>query len=238
MNQKANFEDLLNNDFFIKWVKDKPSQSEWNTFIKESPLSEEEIQAARSIIEQVSKTISRTNSNNIKGDVWKNIESVTLPQKRYSKFWLGCLLLSLIIALSSVYILYVNSSKVENVIALDVSDQWITYTNTSESNWPIDLADGSQVVLEPYANLKYPRLFNSTSRKVELEGNAYFDITHDTLKPFYVYANEALIRVLGTSFYVKADEEDKDIKVIVETGKVAVYKGESVKNIKQRKLRS
>ena len=70
-----------------------------------------------------------------------------------------------------------------------------------------------------------------------IEGEGFFDIARDTIKPFYVFANATVIRVLGTSFFVKAKEIDKEIEVIVKTGKVAVYKRKELKELQQIKTK-
>jgi Fe2+-dicitrate sensor, membrane component len=81
------------------------------------------------------------------------------------------------------------------------------------------LADGSLVVLEPKARLYYPDSFG-IKREVYLVGNAFFKVTKNPGRPFYVYSRNIVTQVLGTSFFVKSD---KNIEVSVHTGKVAVY---------------
>ncbi len=226
MDQESNFNSLLSNDLFIEWVKNNPTASDWLAFKSKHPLPDEEIELARSIILQISHPISFDASDALQEEVWKNIHKSTAS--KYSLKHFGILAVCLLVILIGFFKFSQNRQPTDTELALEISDQWIEYTNTTDSNWPVDLSDGSQVILEPQAKLKYPRRFSQKTRKVQLTGDAFFDIAHDTLKPFYVYANEALIRVLGTSFYVKAEEDDKDIQVIVKTGKVAVYKGKEV----------
>ena len=60
------------------------------------------------------------------------------------------------------------------------------------------------------SSLTYPRAFAGKERKVKLSGEGYFDVAHNTEKPFYVEtANGPLIRVLGTAFNVSAYGEDR-----------------------------
>ncbi|TRL41287.1 FecR family protein [Rhizobium straminoryzae] len=64
------------------------------------------------------------------------------------------------------------------------------------------LADGSRVTLAPESALS--DAFDGTNRKVRLlEGEAYFEVTHDTTRPFVVTARDASVRVLGTAFSVR-----------------------------------
>lgn len=86
----------------------------------------------------------------------------------------------------------------------------------------IALNDGSYVILQPLSKIAYSN-FDSTSREVYLEGEAFFQVTKDAKRPFFVYANELVTKVLGTSFDVQAFPNDNTIKVLVHTGKVTVY---------------
>jgi len=87
----------------------------------------------------------------------------------------------------------------------------------------VTLPDGSHIWLNAGSTLSYPTTFKGGTREVVLrEGQAFFDIARDTTKPFIVHAKTLDITVLGTSFDVKAYQNDPDIKVTVKTGKVGV----------------
>jgi transmembrane sensor len=94
--------------------------------------------------------------------------------------------------------------------------------NTTSAPQHIILSDGSDVILQPSSKIAYST-FNSTSREVYLEGEAFFQVTKDAKRPFFVYTNELVTKVLGTSFDVQAFPNDNTIKVLVHTGKVTVY---------------
>lgn len=66
------------------------------------------------------------------------------------------------------------------------------------------LADGTKVWLGPNTSLKYPGSFNPRQRTVELDGEAFFDVTSDPAHPFIVKTGRYDIRVLGTEFNVIA----------------------------------
>lgn len=87
----------------------------------------------------------------------------------------------------------------------------------------VNLPDGSHIWLNAGSALSYPIAFKGKTREVVLrEGQAFFDIARDTTMPFIVHAKTLDITVLGTSFDVKAYQNDPDIKVTVKTGKVGV----------------
>lgn len=85
------------------------------------------------------------------------------------------------------------------------------------------LSDKSIVTLNKNAKLQYPKEFLANERRVKLQGEAFFNITPDKEKPFFIDAsNDVEIRVVGTSFNVKSF--DAYTEVIVETGIVEVRK--------------
>ncbi|TCC97084.1 FecR family protein [Pedobacter hiemivivus] len=87
----------------------------------------------------------------------------------------------------------------------------------------IKLSDGSIVWLNSNSTLSYPEKFGAAKRQVELiDGEAYFDIHHDTQKPFQVKAGKTLTNVLGTAFNISSYSWLKEISVTVSRGKVAV----------------
>jgi len=84
------------------------------------------------------------------------------------------------------------------------------------------LADGSVVWLNSNSELKYPNSFNSRTRRVILNGEAFFQVNRDTDHPFVVDAGEIAVKVLGTEFNVQSYSEELSVKVEVESGKVQV----------------
>jgi transmembrane sensor len=85
----------------------------------------------------------------------------------------------------------------------------------------IQLHDGSMITLQPGSEVRYPTKFGDT-REVYLSGDAFFDVAKDPRRPFLVYANEITTKVLGTSFRIRANRDEKEIIVAVKTGKVSV----------------
>lgn len=82
------------------------------------------------------------------------------------------------------------------------------------------LPDGTRVALNSNSALCFPREFNATSREVSIEGEAFFEVTPDSTRPFIITAGLARIQVLGTSFNVNAYPDMELVEVIVTTGKV------------------
>jgi transmembrane sensor len=101
------------------------------------------------------------------------------------------------------------------------------YNNNTDGEQRIVLSDGSEVVLEKNSRLTYAANFSSGKREVYLEGNAFFNITRNPSRPFIVYTQTIVTKVLGTSFYVKAMSSSDTASVVVKTGKVSVFKREN-----------
>lgn len=80
------------------------------------------------------------------------------------------------------------------------------------------LPDGTKVFLNHNTTLSYAEDFGRDTRTVTLKGEAYFDVKRDENRPFIIQANGTEVRVLGTSFNVRA--YDKKVNVAVTSGKV------------------
>jgi len=89
----------------------------------------------------------------------------------------------------------------------------------------LTLADGSKVWLNAESSLKYPTAFIGTERKVEITGEAYFEVAHNAAMPFKVKKDATEITVLGTHFNVNAYSDEANIKVTLLEGSVKINKG-------------
>jgi ferric-dicitrate binding protein FerR (iron transport regulator) len=93
------------------------------------------------------------------------------------------------------------------------------------------LADGSHIYLNNTSTIKYPQKFGKNLRDVYFWGEAFFEIAHDPSKPFIIEAGEARVKVLGTSFNLKAYPESDRIEVVVNSGKVLFYHADKADRI-------
>ncbi|PPL03700.1 FecR family protein [Parapedobacter indicus] len=84
------------------------------------------------------------------------------------------------------------------------------------------LPDGSIIWLKPGASLHYLKTFDT--RNVELTGEALFEVSKIAGRPFSVRVGDYVATVLGTSFNIRQSDNQKDMEVVVLTGKVAVSK--------------
>ncbi len=93
-----------------------------------------------------------------------------------------------------------------------------------------ELIDGSDVWLAPKSTLNVLSGFNTTTRKIQLEGEAYFSVESNQEKPFWIYTKNSITKVLGTQFNVKAYVVESSLEVLVIEGTVGVEKGKREQN--------
>ena len=86
----------------------------------------------------------------------------------------------------------------------------------------VHLSDGSIVTLNAGSTLAYPDRFANNLREVELVGQAFFKVKHNTHQPFLVHAGSLTTRVLGTSFDVYAYPEAHEVRITLATGRINV----------------
>jgi len=88
------------------------------------------------------------------------------------------------------------------------------------------LPDGTTITLNKHSKIAYTENLFNRKRSVKMSGEAFFDVTGSASKPFEVAANDVAIKVLGTSFNIKSNEEETE--VIVESGAVQVSRNDIV----------
>lgn len=96
----------------------------------------------------------------------------------------------------------------------------IVLTETFDTMVTDTLPDGTIVNLNKHTKISYPEAFADGERRVQLTGEAFFNVTPNAEKPFIIEAGGAEVKVLGTSFNVKAISLSEEVEVVVSTGKV------------------
>lgn len=86
----------------------------------------------------------------------------------------------------------------------------------------IHLSDRTEIRLAPDTRLRLSGGDGRSAREVELEGQAYFDVSYDAARPFIVRTKNIIARDLGTRFSVRAYAGDADTEVVVAEGSVAL----------------
>lgn len=113
-------------------------------------------------------------------------------------------------------------------------DTLLTLNTNVKETLEYTLPDGSKVWLNQSSALRYPEVFAADLREVYLEGEAFFDVSPDAEKPFVIYANNTLTRVVGTSFGLRAVKDGDEVIVTVSTGIIRFSTDENSESIELR----
>jgi len=113
-------------------------------------------------------------------------------------------------------------NALEGATSGDTTTAYNTMTTPRGGQYWVVLPDGSKALLNAASSLTYPTTFSGNERKVELTGEAYFEVTHNTAKPFRVYCKSQVVEVLGTHFNVNTYDDEPAVKTTLLEGKVKV----------------
>ena len=97
-----------------------------------------------------------------------------------------------------------------------------TISTPRGGQYKVTLADGTEVWLNAESSIRFPVVFTGTERKVEITGEAYFEVAKNKNMPFKVKAASSEIEVLGTHFNVNAYNDEAFIKTTLLEGMVKV----------------
>lgn len=133
------------------------------------------------------------------------------PKSSYTKF-LRVAAAILLLVVSGLY--FYNSSQSSSSLLVASEDRTIDK----------QLEDGTKINLNQFSTITYEDTKDGT-RKVALQGDAFFDVVRDESRPFVIKTDAVDVKVLGTSFYVDAREGEDEVQVIVASGKVEMKAG-------------
>jgi ferric-dicitrate binding protein FerR (iron transport regulator) len=122
------------------------------------------------------------------------------------------------VIVGTLYILSDKALKDDQI----VSNEFVEKYNPKGQKLQITFTDGTKVKLNSDTKISYKKHFDPEKREVYLEGEAFFEVTKDSNRPFIVNTGNLSTRVLGTSFNIRAYPEEQNIQVAVSTGLVAV----------------
>ncbi len=142
-------------------------------------------------------------------------------RKNGSVKWLLSVAASIIIIFSFSYFL-TGLFTSEAPLDTPLTAKYIVKENSRGRMSTIFLPDGSVVKLNAASKIRYQENFIDSARIVYLEGEAFFEVAKDSIKPFVVLADNISITALGTSFNVSSYQEEDKIAVALATGKVVV----------------
>ncbi|OQP56095.1 hypothetical protein A4H97_20070 [Niastella yeongjuensis] len=91
--------------------------------------------------------------------------------------------------------------------------------------YPVKLSDGSAVWLNSSSSIRFPVAFNEQERRVEITGEAYFEVAHNDKKPFRVSVNGVDVQVVGTVFNINSYNDEEAMRTTLLQGSVKLTKG-------------
>lgn len=110
--------------------------------------------------------------------------------------------------------------------------QYATLATPRKGQYKTILPDGTQVWLNAQSKLKYPTQFNGKERLVELEGEGYFEVTHNAAKPFIVKSGDQQLKVLGTKFNINSYDNEGAILTTLVSGSVELTNTQNTMPVK------
>jgi len=113
-----------------------------------------------------------------------------------------------------------NSSSSTNQLLV-----YNTISTPKGGQWLLVLPDGTKVMLDAASSIKYPVAFTGNERRVEITGQAYFEVIHNSGKPFRVTVKGQTIEDLGTHFNINAYDDEPVIATTLIEGRIAIAKG-------------
>ena len=234
---KFKIEDFVQDEQFAQWVKHPNTEGDvfWTNFLAQYPEKAETVAAAKdlllAIINQPVFPLSKEKENEILDNVNSVIDAKTTMQTAYKRwYWAAASVVAFVISVVGFLYLKQNTKNTEGGTSsvyqdmVDVSKvKMIEKNNHSTEPMQVVLSDGSRITLQKQSKMSYSEKFDGQLREVYLSGEAFFEVAKNAERPFMVYANGLVTKVLGTSFTVSAYDTDKAVKVVVKTGKVSVF---------------
>ncbi len=240
-------DEFLEDAYFKKWVyaPEQGSNQYWEKFLLLHPEKAEIVEHARLVLLNIEADIANNYPepqqisrmwDQIKLDIHENKKPVYSLSNR-TIFISSVAAAMAVIMLTWLFKPYDQQSKnTYQSLVTNSTKTLIEKDNTSSKTIKINLPDNSQIVLKPNSKISYPAEFNKEeAREVYLSGEAFFNVSKNTKRPFYVYTNDLITKVLGTSFNIKTYENCSNLEVEVKTGKVSVFHRDELQKDKKVK---
>lgn len=233
-----NAEDFAADDDFKEWVSHPTPRSEafWRGFLAEYPERYYQVEEGRRLVEGLYQLPGPPVSERQISGVWTRIEGTLSAKEQVApprwlvrrQHWQLAASVAMLLALGWLVRGYLAEAPAPLATSQSThQQQWIEATNDADETMSLQLPDGSRIDLGRNSRLKYPKEFTGSLREVYLTGEAFFDIEKNPQKPFMVYTNGLITKVLGTSFHVSAPLYAPSVTVSVRSGRVSVYADKS-----------
>lgn len=162
----------------------------------------------------------------------KGKHSAKQAQTFFKKYAVGIAAATIASCLVVIVVWWRNESNQQlvNQSTTEVKSKIVEKTNPKGQKLQVRLPDGTKVWLNSESKLTYPSQFQGNIREVDLKGEAFFEVAHSPNKPFCITTSKTKVQVLGTSFNVRAFDDEQKIETVVVTGKVKISEAENETN--------
>lgn len=240
-------EDFVLDPEFRKWVltSDEAAKVYWEEYLKRHPYKLADISTARKILLNLARETPEISQARIES-TWQNIEQAVrkihrntkepkvvplnaaiptnkdkIPHKVYPRY-------EQIYRVAGIFLFILVIVLLANLLQ-PRGNHFIAETPVvfEEHHAPpgvkshLALQDGSRVILNSGSSLRYIKNFEADRRELELTGEAFFEVAKDSLRPFLVKAGSVTTKVLGTSFNIRA-YNNEELSVSLLTGLVEI----------------
>ncbi|WP_198674050.1 FecR family protein [Chitinophaga alhagiae] len=218
-------EALLQNNDFIRWVQSPEGKEHayWQNWVRQQPDRQAMVELVRSIY---AAEQARPGSHELANEVWQTVQTqmdAPVRRIRWRRYAAAAAVLALLAAGGLWYAFSGGAPVQRGLIVTKAGAAQITARNNGTAPKTVYLTDGTRITLNKNSSLQYSNLLEGEKREVYLSGEAFFEVAGDAQRPFLVYSEGIVTKVLGTSFRVKVEDR---ITVAVKSGKVAVSRQE------------
>lgn len=230
---------FLTNPSFVKWINDSNEESDyyWKKWIESHPEDRSAFYAAKAIVERMDFKVARVTGEDkerILGNILKEEGSehyTEVPQRKYQlvKFRKQITQIAATAAILFGLAYYFIEQTYINHTEQEVSKVYqVTRQTERGQQKKIILPDGTSVLMNASTSLTYSSDFGREKREVVLNGEAYFDVTHNPDVEFIVKSGNISTVVHGTAFNIYAYPNEEVINVALERGSVAIHGNEGL----------
>ena len=157
--------------------------------------------------------------------VWKRLRFSEKPSAdivaKSRWLWLSGVAASVILVIAGGFLLFKTAGvTIPSQTSGSTEKRFITIESPDGHRKELRLPDGTMVYLNSGSQLRYPETFDKETRTVQFSGEAYFEVSKDSLHPFIILTENTQTKVLGTEFNLRAYPSEKRTEVVVTEGRV------------------
>ena len=216
--------ELLKNPHFVQWVQNPTEENLhfWSKWLANHPESRKDVEVARRIIGYAKLRYDKPVSQKVYDQILEGIVAHNADKKHTKgiyEYWKPLAAAVIAIAVLAGAFFFKDITVQEKVPLAEVI--WKQKEALHGQKITTRLPDKTIVTLNAGSGITFPETFSDSIREVRLSGEAFFQVEKDVDKPFLVRVNGNYVKVLGTSFNVRAYSDEDKVKVAVATGRVA-----------------